>query len=128
MKDREELEFAHTLKRASGMAWQGLEYRFDLLVTEFQEDKRRLIALIAITQVALLSAFMTFLCLNVLVFVLFWSTNRTAVAISMSAFYLGVTVAMILYVRWRSKSAPRPFATSLEEFKKDRAALTRVKS
>jgi uncharacterized membrane protein YqjE len=126
MKDRDEPQFTDSLKRVSGIAWQGLEYRIDLLAAEFQEDKRRFVVLVALAQVALFSAFMAFLCVNVLVFVVFWDTHRTAVAVIMSAVYLAITIVIGAYVRLRSKSAPRPFAATLEELKKDRAALTRA--
>jgi uncharacterized membrane protein YqjE len=126
MKDREESRFFASLKRASGVAWQGLEYRFDLFATEFREDRRRLIVLAVLAQVALFAAFMSFVCLNVFVFVIFWDTHRIAVAVILSSLYLAVTIATIACIRWRSKTAPRPFQASLEELRKDRAALTGI--
>ena len=125
MNDHEDMHLSDSVKRVSGLVWQGLEYRIELLANELQEDKRRLLVLVALSQVAFLSAFMAFLSLNVLIFVLFWNTNRTTVAIALSAFYLAVTVAVAAVIRWRSKNAPHPFATTIEELKKDRAALTR---
>lgn len=123
MKPPGESRFTESLKRASGMAWQGLVYRFELLATELNEDKQRLIVLGVIMQVAVLSSFMAFMCLNVLVFVVYWDTHRIAVAVILSAFYLLVAIAASLYVRRRSKNAPRLFAATLEELKKDRPAM-----
>ncbi len=118
------MHFVDSLKRVSALTWQGMEYRIELLSNELHEDKRRLLILVALVQVAFLSAFMAFLCLNVLLFVLFWNTHRTALAIALSAFYFVITIVVGVVIRWLSKTAPHPFATTLEELKKDRAALT----
>ena len=123
MTNHEESPFVNSLKRVSGTAWQGLEYRADLLATEVQEEKNRLVLLAVLAQIALFSAFMAFVCLNVLVFILFWDTHRTAVAVAMVAFYLAVTIILGVYVHRRAKTAPPPFAATLEELRKDREAL-----
>ena len=124
MTHGDESRFAASLKRATGVLWQGLEYRFDLFATEFREDRRRLIGLAALVQVALFAAFMAFVCLNVLALVIFWDTHRVAVAVILSSFYVTVTAVLIVAVRWKSKTALRPFQATLDELRKDRAVLT----
>ncbi len=99
------MHFVDSLKRVSALTWQGMEYRIELLSNELHEDKRRLLILVALVQVAFLSAFMAFLCLNVLLFVLFWNTHRTALAIALSAFYFVITIVVGVVIRWLSKTA-----------------------
>ena len=125
MTDHERTRGAGSLKRASGIVWQGIEYRIELLTLELQEDKRRLLALGALMLVALFCAFMAFLCVNVLVLILFWDTHRLAVAITMLGLYAAVAIALGTYALRRARSAPRPFTATLAELRKDRAALTR---
>jgi len=125
MSERDGSKFAESLKRATAVAWQGLGYRFELLAAEFHEDRRRLLVLVALAQVALFAAFMAFLCLNVLVFVIYWDRHRLAVAVILSALYLAVAVAVGASVRWRARALSRPFDATLEELRKDRAALKR---
>ena len=105
MNTPDESRFTDSLRRINAAAWQGLEYRFELLATELHEEKQRLLILGALTQVALFSAFMAFLCLNLLVFVVFWDEHRVAAALVLSAFYLLVAIAGGLYVHRRGRTA-----------------------
>ncbi len=118
-------QLVNAAKRVSGIALQGLEYRLELLVAELQEETRRFVVVFAIVQVALFSAFMAFLCLNALVLVLLPDAHRVTAAVVMVGFYLAVAIGLAFYVRRRLRTAPRPFAATLDEFKKDRAALGR---
>jgi uncharacterized membrane protein YqjE len=126
MNAPDESKFADSLKRINAAAWQGLEYRFELLATELHEEKQRLLILGALTQVALFAAFMAFLCLNLLVLVVFWDEHRVAAALILAAFYLLVASAGGLYVHRRARNAAHPFSASLEELRKDRAAMKRA--
>jgi uncharacterized membrane protein YqjE len=76
--------------------------------------------------VVLFSAFMAFLCLNLLVFVVFWDEHRVAAALVLSAFYLLVAIVGGLYVRRRGRTAAHPFSASLAELRKDQAAMKRA--
>ena len=125
MSARGESTFATSLKRMSGLAWQGLEYRFELLVTEIREDRRRLIWAAILGQVALLAAFMVFICLNVLVLEIFSDTHRIAVAAILCGFYLLAAVVAFLLMKRHLKGAAHPFGATLEELRKDREALGR---
>lgn len=124
MTGADNLRFAASLKRACAVMWQGLEYRIELMATEFRADRRRLIVLALLAQTALFTAFMTLICLNVLVLAVFWNTHRLAVSVILASAYLLVTVVLIVCIRWRLKTAPRPFQATLDELKRDRAALT----
>lgn len=123
MKTREESRFTDSLKRTSGVVWQGLGLRLELLSTELHEEKQQLLVLGVLAQLALFAVFMAFMCLNVLVFAVFWDTHRVAAALIMSAFYLAVAVASGLYVRRRARSAAHPFSATIEELRKDRQAM-----
>jgi uncharacterized membrane protein YqjE len=116
--------FAESLKRTSGAAWQGLELRLELLSTELHEEKQEVLVLGVLAQLAMFCVFMAFLCLNVLVFVIFWDTHRVVTAVTLSAIYLVAAVAAGLYVRRRARSAAHPFSATLEELRKDRQAMT----
>ena len=124
-KNPPESVFVRSVRRASGVAWQGLEHRAELASIEFREEWHRLVGLIALMQVAVLSAFMAFLCLNVLLFAAFWNT-RVGLAIALAVFYALVAAGIGVYLRWRSTTAPQPFASTIEELRKDREALKGV--
>ena len=123
MSAQHETRFAETLKRTSAVAWHGLELRFDLLATELHEERQRILGLIVFTQIAVLAAFMAFLLLNILILVIYWETHRVTAAVILCAFYTVAAIAAAVYARRRARTASRPFVATLEELRKDRAAM-----
>lgn len=115
-------KFVEQLKRASSVAWQGVEYRLDLLSVEFREDKHRLIMMTVLAQVIILALFLAIMCLSVLLLLIFWE-HRIAVAVTLLAGYLVIALAAAAWIRFKLTSSSHPFAATLEELKKDRAAL-----
>ncbi len=112
-----------SLRRLSGSLLEGLQLRLDLALVEVQEEKQRLFVLLAGLLLVAGSAFMAFLCLNLLLIASFWD-HRISLALGLSVFYaLTAAVAGWAVVRW-FRSSPGPFAATLEEIRKDRVYLT----
>ncbi len=61
-----------SLRRLGGTLLEGLQLRLDLALVEVQEEKQRLFALLAGLLLVAGSAFMAFLCLNLLLIASFW--------------------------------------------------------
>lgn len=102
----------------------GLTQRFDLFSLELEEEKQRVFTVVFVAMVAAFSTFMMFLCLNLVILLLSWDGNRLLVALLMAVFYLAVAGGAALWLRHRIRSAPPPFAASLEEFRKDCVNIT----
>ena len=102
----------------------GLAQRFDLFSLELEEEKQRVFTVVFVAMVAAFSTFMMFLCLNLVILLLSWDGNRLLVALLMAVFYLAVAGGAALWLRHHMRSAPPPFAASLEEFRKDCANIT----
>jgi uncharacterized membrane protein YqjE len=119
-----ESRFVSALSRLWKTVLVGLSQRLDLFSMELEEEKRRILTVIIVSLVAAFSAFVAFLCLNLVVILISWDGNRVLVALSMAAFYLVLAGAAALWIRHRFRTTPPPFAASLEEFRKDCASIT----
>lgn len=100
-----------------------LQTRVELLVTEIDEEKTRLLsaAVFGATALVLLSLGLIFLAITVTV--LLWDDHRLLVLTLLSAaFLISGGIAIFLTIR-NVRRRERPFAASLAELKKDRAAL-----
>lgn len=97
--------------------------RLELFSIELQEElerqTRNLIWLVA----AFLFAGLALLLASVLLLIVFWDTQRIAVAVGLTALYSVLSFACFQSLSRRIRTAPAPFAVTVEEFKRDRAAL-----
>ena len=106
---------------ASGIAT--LQTRLELLSTEVQEEKARILGLLAYGAAALLLLFVGLVFLAVLLTVLLWDSNRLlALSVFTTLFLAGGVVAWIQVLRL-ARSESRLFSASIAELAQDRAAL-----
>lgn len=97
--------------------------RLELLVTELEEEKARLLGLIVYGAAAfvLLAAGLIFLA--IFLTVLFWDSNRLLVLGVITALFLGGGGVALTVCLGLARSRSRLFAASLAELERDRAAL-----
>ena len=76
----------------------------------------------AVVLVVALAAFMAVVCLNVLLVVYYWD-QRLPLLAGMIGFYSLLTLILGWAVRRTIRHAPPPLAATLDELKKDRAAI-----
>ena len=123
-KTNDDSRFIMAVRRLWKSLLEGLTLRADLFSLELEEEKRRAMTVAFLAMVAAFSAFMAFLCLNLVVILISWDGNRLLVAVLMAAFYLAVAGGAALWLRHRIRTSPQPFAASLEEFRKDCASIS----
>ena len=98
--------------------------RLELLSTEIEEDRVRLMSMLLWTLVALFCAALCTVLLTLLLVVVFWDTHRLLVlGILALLFLLGAAIAGRVVLD-KTKVRPRLFASSLAELSKDREQLT----
>ena len=124
-KTNDDSRFIMAVRRLWKSLLEGLTLRADLFSLELEEEKRRAMTVAFLAMVAAFSAFMAFLCLNLVVILVSWDGNRVLVVFLMAAFYFVVAGAAALWLRHRIRTAPTPFATSLEELRKDAESIKR---
>jgi len=111
---------AGTLGHLWATAVQGLLLRLDLIAVEAKEEKERFLGFLLLGLLVALSAFMAFLVLN-LTIVALAGEHRIAVLLVMFGLYSLLTAALGIGMWRKLRSAPAPFAATVEELKKDQA-------
>lgn len=99
-----------------------LSTRAELLVSEIEEERLRILQLLLWGALALLFLVFGLLLLTFALVLLFWETHRLLVVLATGVIYLGIAVACGVGAR-RSAHRPRLFDASLRELAKDRDAL-----
>ena len=100
-----------------------LPIRLELASIEWAEERERLLTRLGLLFAALLLVIFGVLGLGVLAALYFWDTEREAAVLVPTALCI-VTGLLLYYVSRRMGRGALPFAATLAEFDKDRAALT----
>nr|WP_294840484.1 phage holin family protein [uncultured Methylotenera sp.] len=108
-----------SLKRLTNTCIGIVHTRLELLSTDLEEGRERLISLLAMTFVALFCLCFGMVLLAILIVVLFWDTHRLLVLSLLTGLFI-VTGGIIGTLAIRAlKSMPRMFEASLAELVKD---------
>lgn len=100
-----------------------LQTRLELLATDLEEERIRLLQLLFWAAGALFFFALGVLMITMLVVLLLWDSYRLAGIIGLAAIFLGIGVVMALTVRHRMHSRSRLFSGSLDELVKDEDQL-----
>jgi uncharacterized membrane protein YqjE len=109
------------LSRIFGTTVSILKNRTELAALEVKEEKSRLISAGVWGAVFIFSSLLALIAIMCTALFLFWE-QRLSVAIGVLAFCLIGTLIAFLVVKRRLK-APKPFAETIAQFKKDRSWL-----
>lgn len=93
--------------------------RLELLSTDLEEGRERLISLLVMTFVALFCLCFGVVLLAILIVVAFWDTHRLLVLCTMTGLFLGAGALLSLFALRALKAMPRMFEASLGELSKD---------
>jgi len=114
-----------SLKRLTNTCIGIVHTRLELLSTDLEEGRERLISLLAMTFVALFCLCFGMVLLAILIVVLFWDTHRLLVLCLLTGLFI-VTGGIIGALAIRAlKSMPRMFEASLAELVKDHQETSR---
>lgn len=97
--------------------------RFELLATELEEEKLRLISLLAYAAAAFFLLGVGVVFLAIFLTVLFWDSNRLLVIGGLTAAFLFFGVGALLLAQRQIRGGSRLFAASLAELAQDHQAL-----
>lgn len=98
------------------------QHRLDLFGIELSEELERLLGLMIGTAVTVAALFVGFMCLNLLLGLLFWE-QRVIVFGALTALYLGGGIGLALWMRHRIRHGTPPFAATIDELRRDAASL-----
>ena len=101
-----------------------LRTRFELLATELEEERIRLLQILFWAAGALVFFGVGILLLVVLFIAVFWDSYRIAAIVALAVIFLAAGIGMAFGVRRRMHARPKLFSASLDELAKDRDHLT----
>ena len=123
MAERDPSGLAGQGRRLLATVGEALQLRYELFALEAREEKVRIVRLVVDTIVAATAWLLFAICFHVLLIIRLWPYKYELLAgLSMFYFLVGVTVS--LTIRRRLRHSPTPFASTLEELRKDSAAFT----
>lgn len=100
-----------------------LQTRLELLSTELQEEKARVLGLVAYAAAAVILLAVGSVFFAVFLTVLLWDSNRLLALGVFSALFLGAGALALTMARRLARTESRLFAASLAELAQDRAGL-----
>jgi len=112
-----------TLRRLAGSAVALLQTRAQLLATEIDEERTRVVRLLLLSVIAGFFLTIGVVTLTIFVILLAGDAHRLLVAGLLTALYLGIGAAVALNARELAKARSKLFSASLAELRKDRDEL-----
>jgi uncharacterized membrane protein YqjE len=112
-----------TLKAAAATLLGAVHTRFELLVSELEEERVRLLRLALFALIALFFLALGVVMATLFVVVLFWDSQRLLVIGLLTVVYVAAGVIVAQVARRDAQGRGRLFAASLGELKKDRERL-----
>lgn len=114
---------ASSLRRLAATAVAAVETRFELLVTELEEERVHLFRLVVAGTLFLFCLAMGMVLLTMFVVVLFWDTHRLAALGIATGAFLASALFIGLYVRGQLSGRQRLLSATRSELRKDRERL-----
>ena len=112
-----------SVRSLAAHALELLQNRVELLLTEIEEEKERLLRTLALGAAAFLLLGAGLIFLSIFLTVLFWDEHRLLVLGLLSAFFLGTGLLALWGARRQTRRKSRLLGSSLGELTRDRAAL-----
>lgn len=97
--------------------------RLHLLSVDLEEDRDRILSLLALGLVALFCFGVGVVLGTLLLVIAFWDTHRLLVLGVLSSSFLAIGIAALIYAIYRLKTMPKLFAASMDELLKDKQQL-----
>ena len=113
----------HSLRNLAATLVALLQTRLELLATDLEEERIRLLQLLFFAAGALFFFALGVLMITMLVVLLLWDSHRLAGIIVLAAIFLGIGAIFALGVRNRMQARSRMFSGSLVELGKDKDEL-----
>ena len=101
-----------------------LQGRLELLATDLEEERIRLLQLLFWAAGALFFFALGVLMITMLIVLLLWDSYRFAGVAVLAAVFIAIGVGLAIGVRNRMHVRPRLFSSSLDELAKDKERLT----
>lgn len=125
LSERVDLGLFASLRRMLATIIELLYTRLELVGVELEATARHSLNLLLWSIVAIFSASLAVLLLIMTVLIAFWDAHRLLAAVAITAFFAITAIGAALVVRHRIRTRPRLLAATIEELRRDAAALDR---
>lgn len=113
-----------SLRRLAATLIALLQTRLELLATELEEERVRLVQVLLWGCIALAFLLLGVVMLTLFVVVLFWDAHRVLVSGLLALTFIAIGLAAVAVARSRARARSRLFSASLAELANDREQLT----
>lgn len=114
---------AQSLRNLAATLVALLQTRLELLATDFEEERVRLLQLLFLAAGALFFFALGVLMVTLFIVLLFWDSHRFMAVVALAAIFFAIGVGLAIGVRNRMHARTRLFAASLHELAKDKDQL-----
>ena len=114
-----------SLRRLGSTFLATLQSRAELLSLEVDRERIRLTRLALLGIAALFFFALGAITLTIFIIVLFWDSQRLVVIGFLTVLYFGLAAGIALFTRNEAARAKRPFASTVEQLRKDREQFAR---
>lgn len=112
-----------SLRELGGNLLGTVKDRLELLSTEVQEEKLRLVRTFIWISVVVFTGMMLLVFLSLTVVYLFWAEARLGVLIALTVAYAAIFAGVVAAFRRHLAREPRPLDSTLREIAEDRACI-----
>ena len=112
-----------SLRKLASTLVELVQTRFELIATEIEEERARVVRLLILAAVAGFFLALGTVVLTFFIIVLAWDTHRVLATAVLAVLYLGAGVVAALKARDTARAATKLFSASLAQLRKDRDAL-----
>ena len=113
----------HSIKHLAAALLAAAQTRLEILATEFEEDRLRLMQLLFLGLAAAFCLGIGILLAVALIAIFFWDTHRLVAVGILMLIFLAAGAVLGWFLRDRIKAWPKPFAATRGELSKDQASL-----
>jgi uncharacterized membrane protein YqjE len=103
-----------------------LRTRLELVAVEYTEERDRVARQLILLLVGLGCLLFALLFASLAIIAYYWDTHRITAILGVTAFFLVVGAGLLWRRTELSRTSPVPFASSVAELEKDRAAIART--
>ena len=111
------------LGRLGASSLELLRTRVELAALEFGEEHERRLRQLLLIGIATVAFFFALFALSAFVVACFWDTHPLVALAGVILVYVAIGVAALWRLAYQSRTAPRPFATTIAELERDRQFL-----
>ena len=113
-----------SVRRLVGTFVAAAQTRLQLFASDFEAEGQRLRRMFVLLGLAIVFLGLALVLVSILIVLAFWDGNRLLAVTLLAGLYAALGAVCLLMAKNCATAAPRPFAATLDELRKDREGLS----